>query len=183
MSFSVSADRGAKTSSYDWISSFFPSRQTDSLENSLNESRLSKLKKEFTDRFLRAVHNSPTEIGILGPIDELIAEGIRTNAAVTMQWLGEMYLENFAKPAVATELLLAVGRLSYSVAKPAGVTMAISALSHKCVEVQEAGVRAFEEWGSPESIEILENTKVSAPWLQNYILEVVKGIQREACLS
>jgi hypothetical protein len=57
--------------------------------------------------------------------------------------------------------------------------MAVAALSHENTEVQECGIRAFENWETVESLQILENLKVSTEWLQEYIDEVVLYLRKE----
>ncbi|KKM89296.1 hypothetical protein LCGC14_1250090 [marine sediment metagenome] len=58
--------------------------------------------------------------------------------------------------------------------------MVMQALSHKDIEVQEAGVRALESWGTLECLTILElHATFTSSWLQKYANDVICDLRRE----
>ncbi|MNN53175.1 hypothetical protein D3C81_1679140 [compost metagenome] len=69
---------------------------------------------------------------------------------------------------ILLSLLKAISNLSYDSIYPFGQTVAVAALVNKDVEVIEGGIRAFENWGSPAGVSVLENTKLAFDWLELY---------------
>ncbi|MBF0510154.1 MAG: hypothetical protein HQK57_14670 [Deltaproteobacteria bacterium] len=62
---------------------------------------------------------------------------------------------------------------------PQGLIMAQMALAHPDAEVRECGVRAFENWGTIESLNILRTLKDQEEWLQEYIDQVVLDLEED----
>ena len=60
--------------------------------------------------------------------------------------------------------------------------MALSALSHKNDEIKELGIRAFESWGSKNSLETLKQISVEATWLKEYLDQVIHDLSTEYVL-
>lgn len=80
-------------------------------------------------------------------------------------------------------MLRIIGRFDEEIIFPQGKTMALAALSHKNDEVKELGVRAFENWNSLNSLEVLKNISFDSNWLQDYLNQVIKDLKSELCLS
>ncbi|MED4225666.1 hypothetical protein [Neobacillus cucumis] len=60
-----------------------------------------------------------------------------------------------------------------------GQTIALAGLSNRSVEVKEYAVRSFENWGSPDCIEILDGVDCGETWLQEYINQVILVLEEE----
>lgn len=162
---------------------FLFSNKSSSIENTLNNLRVEDLRENFTSELLQALRQEPVEPGVQGQADTIISKCLKTNKLATTTWLNELFIDNFNRPALAADILLLAGRLSYQDAKPAGVTIAISGLTHKNGAVQEAAIRAFENWATPECLQILENIQVQPKWLSDYLEDVkrdLKAIHSEA---
>ncbi|MBA7503418.1 hypothetical protein ES706_02027 [subsurface metagenome] len=147
-------------------------------ENYINQSRLLKLKRQFTPKILNLILESVFEYGIDSQADVFIRSQMKENSLVTKNWLNEIFVEHFSNPVILIGILRIISRLFYYAVYPEGQLMATTALSHSNVEVQECGVRAFESWGTLDSLRILNNIKVVTPWLQDYVNEVVKDLSR-----
>jgi hypothetical protein len=158
-------------------------RPTGVDENYINQKRMLQLRREFTSQLISLILESNFEYGVETEVDLVVHNQMKVNALATRNWLNDIFVENFANPAVLSGLLRTIARFHYMDVYPEGQTMAIAALSHANVEVQECGVRAFEHWGSLLSLDILENLKVSTPWLQEYIDEAVKDLRKEHNVS
>lgn len=148
-------------------------------ENYINESRLLKLQNQFTPRLVNLILESDFEYGIDSQVDVFIRNQMKENALATKHWINDIFVSNFQNPAILVGILHIISRLSYYEVFPEGQLMATTALSHSNVEVQECGVRAFESWGTLQSLSILNNVTVVTPWLQEYIKEIVKDLSRE----
>jgi len=153
-------------------------------ENFVNEERLKRLKKQFTRELITLIVDEDFEYGVDTKADALVRSQMRLNALATKSWLNGIFVENFSNIPVLLGILRVVARLDYSELYPESHIMAVAALSYKNnVEVQECGVRAFESWGTVQSLKILENLKVSTQWLQEYIDEVVSDLRKEYNVS
>lgn len=152
-------------------------------ENLLNLRRLAVLKQNFTEQLIRLITEEEFEYGIANRADYLVSEQIRINASVTKEWLNSIFLENFNNVTVVVGILRVIARIDYFEVYPHGQTMAVAALSHEDIEVQDCGVRAFESWGTLESLKVLQTLKVATNWLQEYIDEVVSNLEEEYRVS
>jgi hypothetical protein len=152
-------------------------------ENYVNRKLLTSLRRQFTNELISLILDEDFEYGIDTKADVLVKNHMRLNPLITKDWLNGTFLENFSKVPVLVGLLRIIARLDYWEIYPVGQTMAVAALSHRKTEVQECGVRAFESWGTVESLKILENLKVSTQWLQEYIDEVVLDLRKEYNVS
>jgi len=140
---------------------------------------LLQLRKKFTEELISLILYEDFEYGIDTKADVFVRWHMGLNAFITKDWLGRIYVENMSNIPVLIGLLRIVARLDYQQINPLGQMMAMAALSHDNIEVQECGVRAFESWEAIDSLEILENLKVSTKWLQEYINEVVSDLREE----
>jgi len=148
-------------------------------ENYINRRRLRQLKKEFTPQLIHLIVDSDFEYGIESSVDAFVRNQIKQNRLATKSWLSEIFVEHFGHPTILIGLLRAVSRLSYFDIWPEGPIMAVAALSHTDIEVRECGIRSFENWGNLYSLTVLDNLQVSPPWLQDYVLRVVRDIRKE----
>jgi hypothetical protein len=148
-------------------------------ENFVNEERLIQLKKRYTRELIALIMDEDFEYGFDTKADVLVRSQMQINAWATKSWLNWIFLENLSNIPVLLGVLRVIARFDYSEVCPEGQTMAGMALSHENVEVKECGVRAFESWGTVESLKELEKLKVSTQWLQEYIDEVVSDLRKE----
>jgi len=154
------------------------SSDLQSEENRANERRR-QLYESLTEPFLRLVEESELEYGFASELDSFLHDHLRENASVTREWLNSVFNRYFRDVAVATGILRTIAHLDWAQINPEGPTMAIAALSHVNVEVREAGIRAFENWGKPEAIDILKHVRCEEPWLQEYIAQVIHDLEEE----
>ncbi|MEK7395813.1 MAG: hypothetical protein AAB116_02640 [Candidatus Poribacteria bacterium] len=148
-------------------------------ENFVNEERLTLLKKQYTRELIALILDEDFEYGFDTKADVLVRSQMQLNALAVKSWLNWIFVENFSNIPVLLGILRIIARFDYREISPEGQTMAGMALSHENVEVKECGVRAFESWGTVESLKELEKLKVSTQWLQEYIDEVVSDLRKE----
>ncbi len=155
-----------------------------SRENVINIERTRQFCKAFGNDLLNALRDEPVIPGELGLADRILRDAISINAMAAMHWLSDFFLSRFAKsPTIASGIVMLVGRLPYEVANPTGVTVALSALVNKATSVQEAGIRAFENWANHESLKILQSVSVKDGWLKRYLEKVIDDIRSQLCLA
>lgn len=143
----------------------------------VDASRLESFPQHFKDCLLSAILSSPFEPGVGSSVDDLLRDALDLHGKLTLQWVSDLFLANFDKPAVSGDLLAYSSRLSYEEASPTVVLMAIAGINHTSVRVQEAAIRAFENWANADSLKVLENVHLNAKWLQEYVAEVIDDIK------
>ena len=148
-------------------------------ENSLNRRRSRQFKENYTKEIHRIICEQDFEYGFDSPADLFVRELMEQNEAITKEWLNAIYIEQFSDIRVVIGLLQVVSHLQYPEIYPQGPTMALAALSHANSEVRECGIRAFENWGTIESLNILRNVKCTESWMQEYLSQVIKDLEEE----
>ena len=148
-------------------------------ENLVNKKRTLHLEKDFTHKLLHYLREDEFEYGFENRADVLVKNQMAINSLATKEWLNKIYVNNFKNPEILIGILRLIARFRIEVISPEGKTMAIAAIAHKNIEVQECGIRAFESWGTLDSLDILSNVKVQPDWLQDYLNQVIINIETE----
>jgi len=149
------------------------------VENYINKKRLETLKKNFTRELIMLIREEEFEYGLDTKVDILVRKRMEQNVLATKEWLTTVFIENFTNTRILLGVLIIISRFDYFIIYPEGQLMATTALSHKDPEIQECGVRAFENWGNRHSLRILKNIKAPTEWLQEYINEVIDDLEKE----
>jgi hypothetical protein len=152
-------------------------------ENYINSSRIKELERVFVDQLIALIKDEDFEYGIETQVDALIKEHMAKNALVTKSLLNRIFLEQYTDASIVTGILRIISRFDYYIMYPEGQMMALAALVNKNAEIQECGIRAFENWETLDSLHILENITVSAHWLQEYVDEVIADLRRKYNVS
>ncbi|MBB1150792.1 hypothetical protein H4K35_11810 [Myroides sp. NP-2] len=153
-------------------------------ENEINESRMLYLKENVTPLFISLLKYEDFEFGHKSESIKLIQNELRINRIVTINWLNDIFLKAFTDDdKVLIGLLRVLEYFDEDTFYPTSQVIALAALSHQNDEVKELAVRAFENWGSIKSYEILKKVHSDTSWLKAYINEVLKDIELELCLS
>ena len=144
-----------------------------------SQEQLIKEERLFANELISFILNEEFEYGIDTEADALVRRYMEPNPLLTKKWINTIFVENSADVSILIGLLRLIARFDYTEILPEGQTMAVAALLHKNTEVKECGVRAFESWGTIESLKILEDLKVGIRWLQEYIDDVVSDLRKE----
>lgn len=144
-----------------------------------DEEQLIKEKRLFANELTSLIGNEEFEYGIDTKADTLVRRYMEQNPLLTKEWINTIFVDNFADVFILVGLLRIIARLDYTEIYPQGQTMALAALSHENTEVKECGVRAYESWGTIDSLNELEHVEVGVQWLQEYIDDVVSDLKRE----
>ncbi len=152
---------------------------SSAVENQRNQERLAQL-RQFTARVVAFTRECIFEFGFENELDCFLRESLAKNAMATKEWLNEVFIEHLEDVAVVVGILRAIAHLEYHEIYPTGPTMAIAALSHRDVEVRECGIRAFENWESPDALAPLRAIRCEEPWLQEYLGEVIADLDKRA---
>lgn len=149
------------------------------IENYINKERLDTLKENFTRELITLIREEEFEYGLDTRADILVRKKMEQNALATKEWLSTLFIESFNNTRILLGVLIIISRFDYFIIYPEGQLMATAALLHKDPEIQECGVRAFENWGNRHSLRILKNLKVPTKWLQEYINAVIDDLEKE----
>lgn len=155
---------------------------SSSSENKTNLRREEILKKEVTNTLINCLVEEDFEFGYKVRSEQIIREQFSINALATRNWLNEIFIENFHNEKVLIGILRIIGRFDEEIIFPQGQTMALAALVHENNEIKELGIRAFENWNSVNSLQILKKVKAESKWLQDYLNQVIEYLNEELCL-
>jgi hypothetical protein len=152
-------------------------------ENKINQTRQEYLNSKVTPLLLSLLKYEDVEYGVKSEGEKLIREQIENNSSVALNWISDLYISSFNDDKILIGLIKIIGNIEESTISSVGQVIALASLSHKNNEIKELGVRAFENWASPKSYSVLSNLNVGQGWLQDYINQVVKDLEKELCLS
>lgn len=150
-----------------------------SLENSLNRQRMDRFRAEFSAKLLKLLREQDFEYGVDTPADELVRKTFSENISIAKEWLNQLFVENYDDQTVLMGILRVLSHFEYQEVAPQGPTMALAALSNVSAEVRECGIRAFENWSTLESLEVLKNVKCEEEWLNDYLQQVIAELKEE----
>jgi hypothetical protein len=169
----VEQDDGLATSTGSVVESATPRR-----ENTLNRARRKQFEK-LTPLLLSLIAENDLEYGYDSALDIFLRERLDENALATKEWLNDLFIRHFSDVPVVTGVLRTVAHLDYDEICPQGITMAIAALTHANQEVNECGIRALENWATPDCLKILRQVNCSAQWLKTYVEQVIVDLEEE----
>ena len=153
-------------------------------ENEIMEKRVEYLKTKISPLFISLVKNEDFEFGQKSESIRLVENELNKNKIATQNWLNDLYLQHFSKD---EKILIGILRIfeyfDEDAFYPTSHTIALASIVNRSDEIKEMCVRAFENWGSLNSYEILKGIRTEAKWLQAYINQVIKDIEKELCLS
>ena len=103
---------------------------------------------------------------------------------VALNSISRLFMDNFNPDLRGTQYLIGVlhiiSHFDYEAVYPIGQMIAISSISFaNSVEVQEYGVKCFENWEHKDGINKLKAISFSAKWLQEYANEVIEELERK----
>jgi len=154
-----------------------------SIENQINIKRETFLKEKLTYQLIETILEESFEFGVKSKSEILIEEQLGINALATRNWLNEIFIDYFDDEKILIGILRIIGRFDEQIIFPQGQTMALAALNHINPEIKELGIRAFENWGTLNSIKILENITIEIDWLDEYKNQVISDLKEALYVS
>ena len=154
-----------------------------SVENKINTERENFLRKRITNHLINTILEESFEFGLKSKSEIIIEDQLNINALATRNWLNEIFIEYFDDEKIIIGILRIIGRFDERIIFPQGQTIALAALNHKNIEIKELGIRAFENWGTSNSIKVLENIGLDVAWLHDYKNQVIEDIKEELYVS
>ena len=153
-------------------------------ENEIMEDRLEHLKNKVSPLFISLVKNEDFEFGQKSESIKLIEGELSENRIAVQNWLNDLYLKYFSTD---EKILIGILRIfeyfDEDVFYPTSHTIALASMVNHSDEIKEICVRIFENWASIESYNLLKGVETNTKWLQSYISQVIKDIEKELCLS
>jgi len=150
-----------------------------SIENQLNAKRMQSLKSAFSAKLLQLLREQDFEYGVDTPADELVRKCFKENESITKQWLNDLFIQNFADQTIIIGILRVLSHFDYDDIAPQGPTIALAALTNSNAEIRESGIRAFENWCTLESLNVLKQVQCVEEWLNDYLQQVITDLTEE----
>ena len=103
---------------------------------------------------------------------------------VALNSISRLFMDNFNPDLKGTQYLIGVlhiiSHFDYEAVYPIGQMIAISSIGFSnSVEVQEYGVKCFENWEHKDGINKLKAISFSTKWLQEYANDVIEELERK----
>ncbi len=150
--------------------------QTETIEDACRIAK-DNLRNLFFNKFLQLIKESDFEFGFSSPAEEYVSEALNRYGSFAREWINELFNKNFYNPNITSSILRIIAHFDYRQISPQGVNMAITATLHKSVEVQECGIRCFENWEAPENLIVLRSLSYSEEWLKKYLAGVIIALE------
>ena len=120
------------------------------------------------------------DTGVSNASEKYFEKVIHENKVSAMNGISALFMDNFSvqgrKVNVLIGILHILSHCEYTLVYPLGQMIAICALSHANSEVEEFGIKCFEDWGHKDGIEKLRAIKFNSDWLQDYAKEVISEL-------
>lgn len=145
-------------------------------ENNINQI-LRKFDELYTPILENLLTNQDLEYGMQSEAESFVITTQLNKHSHFTTWLNGVLLRNFSNKKIVLGLLNLISHLDYKDIKPNGIMMALSVLRIKDLEVVESGIRAFENWGQKDTVEILKSLHFNEQWLQEYLDQVISDIE------
>ena len=132
---------------------------------------------EFKENVVRSLLGEYHEFGKKSSAEVLVESEVLRGELNVGEILADIYLENSSNEGLLVGLLSIVAHLESRESKTTLTIMAISAFSHKSVQVRECAVRVFEYWAEPDSVNVLSSFELTPAWLDEYRLQVIRDLE------
>ena len=156
---------------------------TDQLNSNTNSGDTNKIfspKIESMAMLASMLSTETFETGISNPSEKYFIELIKKDRDAALNGINKLFMDNYSTNLHQTNILVGIlhilSHLSYTDVYPIGQTIAICAFSHKNSEVEEFGIKCFENWEHKDGINKLKAIKFNSKWLQEYAEDVIKEL-------
>lgn len=121
--------------------------------------------------------------GEMSKSETVISRMVKLHPDQTRDAVSQIFYEQYQSkdPKHLIGLLKSIRVLQHSEIAPVGPVIAIAALMHVDLEVNEAAIMCFEGWRNREALNALRNVRAQDPWLRKYIEKVISEISSELC--
>lgn len=143
-----------------------------------DDSASSQIQKQeqLAARLHTAFEASPVEDGISHPGEIIIKEALRSpDEQCVLIWF-KVFSVDAVHPDFAASVLRCLGRQERPGTVSWRVAIIREALSMDAVDIRDAAAQAAESWGGLEMRDVLQEHIDPAPWLQEYILDIIKDL-------
>ncbi|MNE39472.1 hypothetical protein D3C87_1338970 [compost metagenome] len=147
-------------------------------ENYINKRRLNYIEDKIEPIFISLLKSEEISLDYSSPAEKLFLELLNENSSITLNWLNSFYVKYFTDEKIHMNILRLIGNLKEEQISSLGILIATSALCNKNVEIKELGMRAFENWGSLNSFNVLSQLDIQQQWLNDYRNQVIKDISK-----
>lgn len=155
---------------------FIP-RKFDTKSNTIYDD-VADFKMAVVEKFKSSIMSEELEFGVIGNTTKDIKKFLAINKDYTVNAITQYALDNFDNANVVYSVLHTLAHVDYSLIAPAGATFAMSATLHPNINIKDFAIQCFDMWESKESLGYLKIIKIETSWLNDYLQEVIKHIER-----
>jgi hypothetical protein len=131
--------------------------------------------------FLKSASNDKFEPGDSSSAELLVKKLFKSEPKEKVfNWLNDLFVENNTNPHIAIGILQILSHLEFAKNNNSAQVIATSALLNENIEVEEYGIRCFENWEDKRFIPTLKRVNYDNVWLKEYLAGVIEDLQGEA---
>lgn len=126
------------------------------------------------------------ESGVCAPSESYFRSEFEKNKLISLNSLNCLYIDNYSVNGNERNIHYLVGclhlisHMNYYEVYPIGQSMALNAINYKgSAEVQEYGIKCFEDWECPDGAIKLSAVIFPNKWLQDDANEVIKELSKD----
>lgn len=125
------------------------------------------------------------ETGIVNPSENFFKTWHSQDNIGAMNALSSLFYKNYSMNTKNVNVLVGIlhilSHMAYEEANPLGCLIALSALSHKNLEIKEFALKCYENWGTSGNLEVISKLRAcdfAVPWLREYADAVIEELER-----
>lgn len=152
------------------------------------EKSFKQFSEEFSCLFLNTIKNDIIEDGIFSKIDILCEKYYNENSLFFLRVISDLFYKYInTNNHILVGILSVLSKIEYSKIFPVAMTIILSSINHKSIEVKDYALKAIEFWSLSESfsslylckilINSLKNTEIKEPWMKLYVDDIIKDFE------
>ena len=127
------------------------------------------------------IDNEEVESGICNPSEKYFLKEYEEDHISALNELSVLFMDNYElghrKAHLLVGILHILSHMKYEDIYPLGQYMAMIALQYSDREVQEYGIKCFENWDNVNGISKLKAVQYAAEWLEDYANDVINTLE------
>jgi hypothetical protein len=151
-----------------------------------NDKNIQKQKNEenekksniYKNKLLNSINSDEFEYGTASNSEILFKEMLKQDRLVAKDAIQKVWISNYSKMDILCGVLRIIAHIEYKELNPQNIIIVTSAIAHKDEEITECAIRCCENWENAEVLNILNNIKCTAEWLNDYLNHVKSEISR-----
>lgn len=129
------------------------------------------------DNAIRTLVNDDIMVGYSSLTENYFKELLNKDVSIFKDVLNLVYYEVFDNDENLQKFIEVMSNLDYELIYPTNTILALGAINHINIGVQEAAIAAFEKWDDKKNTKFLKNIHYTPEWIKNYAHNVIEYLE------